>query len=261
MDRIARNNQQKQPGTSSAVRNAIDSLRASQLESQMRAGQQMAANGSSGNYIRDVAEPQITNGIESLNRQLEQAQAAANSAQNQQRGAQSLDKTREVIAGLQSLQERMQQQIERDSARRLGSGQEGSGAQGQQSQNSATGQQGQQAQRGGQQGQQNGQQGQQNGQQGQRSGQQGQSGQRGQQGQGQQGQQGQGQQGQQGRGQQGQQGQGQQGQQGQGQQGQGKGKGQGQGQGQGQGDPQQAAADNQAQQPDSQQDAQANGGQ
>jgi hypothetical protein len=236
MERIARNVQSEQPAASRALRSAADSVRDSRLESQIRAAQQMAGSNTPSNYLRDVTEPQISRGIDNLNRQLEQAQQAANAAENQQAGAQSLDKVRDMVNGVESLAERVQQQVDQANARRL-TGQQPGGEQGQaQGEQNQQGQQGRGQQGEGRQGQ--GQQGQ--GQQGRAQQGQAQQGQ-GQQGQGQQGQgqQGQGQQGQgqQGQGQQGQgrQGQGQgQGQQGQGQQGQSQ-QGQGQGQGQAQG--------------------------
>src|SRR5258708_10297492 len=120
MDRIARNNQQDQPPTARAVRSAAHSVRSTRLENQKRAARQMAAGKAPAPYLRDVTEPQIGRGIDNLNKQLEQAQAAANAAQNQQKGVQSLDKTRDVVSGLQSLEERIQQQADRQSARRLG---------------------------------------------------------------------------------------------------------------------------------------------
>src|SRR3954470_1115717 len=122
MDRIAQNNRQDQPATSRAVRSAADSVRASRLENQMRAAQQMASGRAPGTYLRDVVEPQISAGIDNLNKQLDKAQQAAGEAQNQQKGMQSLDKTRDVVSGLESLEERVQQQVDRANARRLGQG-------------------------------------------------------------------------------------------------------------------------------------------
>ncbi|HET9424558.1 MAG TPA: hypothetical protein VFO55_04230 [Gemmatimonadaceae bacterium] len=227
MDRIARNVQSEQPAAARALRNAADSVRAARLESQIRAAQQMAGGNTPSNYLRDVAEPQISRGIDNLNRQLEQAQQAANSAQNQQAGEQSLDKVRDVVSGVESLAERVQQQVDQANARRLtGQGQEQGQEQGQgQRQGQRQGQgQGEQGQRGEEQGQRGQGQGQAQGRgEGQRQGQ----------GQGQGQEQSQAQQGRgqgQGRGEG--QGQGRGQEQSQGQQGRGEGQGQGQGQGQ-----------------------------
>jgi hypothetical protein len=222
MDRIAQNNRQEQPATSHAVKSAADSVRSSRLENQMRAAKQMAAGNAPASYLRDVTEPQIGKGIDNLNKQLEQAQQAEAAAQNQQKGAQSLDKARDVVSGLQSLEERIQQQADRQNERRLASGAPQNGQQQNGQQQNSQQQNGKQQSGKQQSGQQQGGQ-QQSGQQqsGQQQNGQQQNGQQ-QNGQQQSGQQGQGQQGQ------GQQGQGQQGQQGQGQQGQGQGQGQGQ---------------------------------
>jgi hypothetical protein len=159
----------------------------------------------------DMAGPvenRISSDLAQLQQRIGDAIGAADEADRDKGEAQAARQAADLLRGMSSLQEQMNQ--------RLGD-QQGQGQQGQQGQ----GQQGQSGQQG--QGQQQGE------------GQQAQNGQQGQQGQGQQGQQGQGQgQGQQGQGQQGQ-GQGQQAQAGQ----QGQGGQQGQ-QGQGQGQPGQA---------------------
>jgi hypothetical protein len=120
-------------------------------------------------------EAQITNDLDRLGDMIDEAQELVDGPQENELDS-SLDDTRDLIRGLESLAERYDQGAERQQQGQQG--EQGEGQQGEQGE----GQQGQQGE-----------------------GQQGQQGQ-GQQGQGQQGQQGQGQQGQQGQGQQGQQG-------------------------------------------------------
>ena len=246
LDRMALDSKRDQREVSRALESAADTLRGRKVEEKLRYTQQQARTAPAD--WMNSAEQQIGADIADLGQRLQQAQTAAQSGNGQRQQAQTADRARDLVRGLESMDERMRQRQEQganDAQRRLsdGGGQSGKQAQsGEQNQNGRQGQQGQQSasgQRGQGSAQQNqaGQGGQQQGKQG--SGQQGQSGQ-GQQGQGQQGQ------GQQGQGQQGQQGQGQQGQQGQGGGGQGQQQSQansqrGQGQGQGRGNGQQMA--------------------
>ena len=210
LDRMALDGKRDQRDVSRALESAADTLRGRKVEEKLRYTQQQARTAPVD--WMNSAEQQIGADIADLGQRLQQAQAAAQAGNGQRQQAQTADRARDLVRGLESMDERMRQRQEQGAngaQRRLAEGGD---------------QQGKQAQ-GGQQNQ---------------SGRQGQA-QQGQQGEGQQGQQGQGQQGQ------GQQGQGQQGQgqQGQGQQGQGGGQGQqqsqpngqrqGQGQGQGQG--------------------------
>ncbi|MBM3771491.1 MAG: DUF4175 domain-containing protein [Acidimicrobiia bacterium] len=120
-----------------------------------------ALQGSPSEYARAV-EGQIGTNLEALRKKIEDAAAAFGDADKQDALGRAMDKTRDLVRGMESLDQRM-----RDRARQ----------QGQQEQDGKPGQQGQQGQQQGQQAQ-NGQQGQQGGQQGQ-SGQQGQGGQEG----------------------------------------------------------------------------------
>jgi hypothetical protein len=190
------------------LREAADGIRSDQVQDKIRYSK--GALGGNPEFSRGY-EQEIANNLKDLQETISQASEALSQSTRQDAQTEALDQARNLLRGLESLTDRMQQGQQGEGQQ--GQGQQGEGQQGQGQQ--GEGQQGQGQQGQGQQGQ--GQQGQ--GQQGQ--GQQGQ----GQQGQGQQGQGQQGQ-GQQGQGQQGQgqQGQGQQGQgpQGQGQQGQGR---------------------------------------
>ncbi len=245
LDRMSNDSRRDQKDLSRALGGAADTLRGRKTEEKLRYSSG-AARTAPAEWLNST-EPQIASDIADLGQRMQQAQAAAQNGNGQRQQAQAADKTRDLVRGLESMDERMRQRAEQggaagqgaDPGRRLQQGQSGQQGQGQspqgeRGQGQAQGQQGQkgQGQAQGQQGQQG--QGQAQGQQGQRG--QGQQGQQGQgQAQGQQGQQGQGQ----GQGQQGQQGQGQgqQGQQGQGGQGQGRGQQQANGAGQGNGKP------------------------
>ncbi len=223
LDRMSNDSRRDQKDLSRALGGAADTLRGRKTEEKLRYSSG-AARTAPAEWLNST-EPQIASDIADLGQRMQQAQSAAQSGNGQRQQAQAADKTRDLVRGLESMDERMRQRAEQGGAagqgaeqgRRLQQGQSGQQGQGQ-----AQGQQGQAGQ-----GQAQSQQGQQG--QGQAQGQQGQ------QGQGQQGQKGQGQ----GQGQQGQQGQGQgqQGQQGQGGQGQSRGQQQANGSGQGNGKP------------------------
>jgi hypothetical protein len=215
LDRMALDSKRDQREVSRALETAADTLRGRKVEEKLRYTQQQARSAPA-DWLNS-AEQQISGDIADLGQRIQQAQAAAQAGDSQRQQGQAADKARELVRGLESMDERMRQRAEQGgSAGRQGQQQNGQQQNGQQQngqQQNGQQQQGAQGQRGGQGQQQNAQQGKQSGQQ---SGQQGQrAGQQGQQGQGQQAQQGQGQQGQAQQGQ-GQQGQGQQGQQGRG---------------------------------------------
>jgi len=234
LDRMSNDSRRDQKDLSRVLGGAADTLRGRKTEEKLRYSSG-AARTAPAEWLNST-EPQIASDIADLGQRMQQAQTAAQNGNGQRQQAQAADKTRDLVRGLESMDERMRQRAEQngatgqgaDQGRRLQQGgqsgqqgqgqsqqdQRGQGQQGQQGQGQAQGQQGQRGQSQGQQGQQG---------QGQAQGSQGQQGQGQAQGsQGQQGQQGKGQQGQQGQGQQGQgQGQGQQGQQGQGGNGQG----------------------------------------
>jgi hypothetical protein len=223
LDRMALDGKRDQREVSRALESAADTLRGRKVEEKLRYTQQQARTAPAD--WMNSAEQQIGADIADLGQRLQRAQDAAQAGNGQRQQAQTADRARDLVRGLESMDERMRQRQEQGAngaQRRLA---EGGDQQSKQAQSDQRGQgSGQQGQRG-----QNGQQQSQGGGQGQQQAQQGQ-------GQGQQGQQGQGQQGQ------GQQGQGQQGQQGQGGgQGQQQSRGNGQAQGQGRGNGQQMA--------------------
>ncbi len=202
LDRMSNDSHRDQKDLSRALGGAADTLRGRKTEEKLRYSQG-AARTATPDWL-NATEPQIAGDIADLGQRLQQAQSAAQTGTGQRQQAQAADKTRDLVRGLESMDERMRQRAEQGGGATPTGNDQGAGRRLQQ------GQSGQQA--GGQGQSEQGQRGQ-----GQAQGQQGQQGQ----GQGQgQGQQGQGQQGQRG------QGQGQQGQQGQGGGGQGQNRGQ-----------------------------------
>jgi hypothetical protein len=171
LDKMSGDLRKDEKDASRKVQEAADGIRDNKLKERVRYTNSMLRNGQTDASM----EGDITAGIDALRNKLGQAQAAMGQGNKSDRMANNLDRARNIVRGVDSMQNQMRQ-----------------GQNGQQGQQGRNGQQNQNAQQG-----QRGQQGQQ-GQQGQN----GQQGQSGQQGQGQQGQQGQGQ----GQGQQGQQG-------------------------------------------------------
>ena len=204
LDRMALDTKRDQKDVSRALENTADTLRGRKVEEKLRYTQQ-SARSAPADWMNQ-AEQQIAGDIADLGQRLQQAQGAAQGSNGKRQNAQAADKARDLVRGLESMDERMRQRAEQNGAKEA-NGQQGQRANGQQQngQQQAGGQQN--GQQGGQQKGQQQAQGQRNGQGQQQNGQQGQQGQQGQGGQGQKGQGGQGQGGQQGQGQ-GQQGQG-----------------------------------------------------
>ncbi|MFN8572440.1 MAG: DUF4175 family protein [Gemmatimonadaceae bacterium] len=225
LDRISRDTRRERPDASRSLQEAANAIRDRRVADKIRFSRGLMRQGAP-ESVRNF-EDQITNDLESVRDRIASAANGA-MADSSGRRARALDKARDVVRGLASLDERMKEREQRGGSANGQSGQgQGSAERNQGGQpGQGTAGQNQPGQRGSQQGQGQSGQGQQgSSQQGQGQQGQGQQGQ-GQQGQGQQGQgqQGQGQQGQGGR--QGQQGQGGAGQaMGQGQQGQGGGRG------------------------------------
>jgi hypothetical protein len=183
LQKLADDTRQNEKDASRKLSEAADTIRSKQLK-ELIDYTKRAIQAQRPEYATQ-AEPVISSNLDALARKIGEAAGALGNEQKQASLDKALEQTRNLVRGMESLDQRLRDRSGQQSA----NGQPGQ--QGQQGQQSQQGQQGQQGQ--------------------------GQQGKQGQQGQGQQGQQGQGQQGQQGQGQQGQQGQGQQGQQGQGQ--------------------------------------------
>ena len=186
LDRLAREARREQPEASRRLGEAAAEIRESRLRDKLNFSRGVLGEQSE-DYIRNFEE-MITRDAENMRTRVAAARDALSESDPRRLGRQ-LDETRDLVRGLESLQERMEQRGEGEEGQ---GGQQGEGQEGQQGQQGegqqGQGQQGQQGQQGeGQQGQ--GQQGE--GQQGEgQQGQGGEQGQRGQQGQGQQGGQG-----------------------------------------------------------------------
>jgi hypothetical protein len=192
LDRMALDTKRDQRDLARALESAADTLRGRKVEEKLRYTQQ-AARTAPPDWMRS-AEQQIGADIADLNQRLQQAQTAAQTASGKQDQSRVAERARDLVRGLESMDERMRQRAQEQAGAR---GQQQSAQSG--NQQGQQGRQGQQAQaNGGRQGQGQQQQGQQGGQQNAQGGQQGQQSQQGQQG-GQQGQQA-GQQGQQANG-------------------------------------------------------------
>src|SRR5688572_19604245 len=159
LDRMSLDAQREQPAVARQIKEAVDTLRARRVEDHIRASQQEL--GRAPQEYQNLRERLITSGIGQFNREMDEALRTAQSAQDangERRNADAMDRARELVRGMESIDERLRQ------------GQEG----GRQQQGAREGQQGQRGEQGQAQGE--GQRGQ-----GQAQGE----GQRGQQGQGQ----------------------------------------------------------------------------
>jgi hypothetical protein len=179
MDRLSLDSRRENKDAATGLAEASKTMRDHKTEEKIRASQ--GAMRYSGQEYTKSLEGSIGSDLADLQKRLEQVATAARNGEgkpsDQAAQSQALDRARDLVRGMQSLDERM-----RNNQSAKGQGQQGQGQQanGQQSQQ---GQTGQQAQSGAQQGKngQQGQQGQQGGQQGgQQNGQQGAQGQPGQ---------------------------------------------------------------------------------
>lgn len=186
LDRMASEARTEQREASRELQEAAGSIRDNQLKEKIRFSRALTQPGANPDYTREM-ERDIGANLDDLRQRIAEAGDALQGQDTQDRSAEALERTRDLVRGMESLEERTRSARDSAERRRLGQrpGQDQPGQQGQggeQQRQQGQGQQGQQAQGQGQQGQQ-----------GQGQGQQGQQGQGGQ-GQGQQ----QGQQGQQG---------------------------------------------------------------
>src|SRR5262249_2746642 len=152
MDRMALESKRDQKDVSRALESAADTLRGRRTEEKLRYSQREARNAQQ-EWMKSF-EPMVSSDITDLAQRVAQPQAAAPNRTGQREQAQAADKARDLVRGLESLDERMRQRAEQNGNQRRLSDQ---GQQGQQSQQGQQGQQGQQNQQGqqGQQGQQN----------------------------------------------------------------------------------------------------------
>jgi hypothetical protein len=142
LERMARDNRAQQSGTSQAMRDAANRIRSTRLQDRINYSRQ-TMGAPSREFARNV-ERQIQTDLDSVASRVQRlASASAAGTDSAQRVARSLDRARDVVRGLSSIDERMRQ--------RAGQGERG--APGQPGQPEQQGQQGQ----GGRQGQGQGQ--------------------------------------------------------------------------------------------------------
>ena len=136
LDRIALDGRREQPQVAEQVQEAADTLRRRRIEDKIRITQN-SLNETPQEY-QNLNERLIAADIGQLNRELEQAQGAARSgrsANSERREGEQMDRARDLVRGMESLDERLRQQR-----------QEGEGQQGQEGRQGQRGQQGQQGQ-------------------------------------------------------------------------------------------------------------------
>ena len=101
----------EQPAVASEIKEAVDTLRARRVEDHIRASQQEL--GRVPQEYQNLRERIIAQGIRQFNRTMEEALRAARSAQNdntERQNADALDQTRDLVRGLESIDERLRQQ-------------------------------------------------------------------------------------------------------------------------------------------------------
>ena len=151
LDRAATEARREAPAVSREMNEAADTLRARRIEDKIRTTQEWVRQTPPESQSRN--ERVIAADIESLNRSLEDIQGAARAgrqADTTRRNAEALDRARDLVRGVESLNERAQQQAERrlaEQGQRGQAGQESQQGQSGQTPSSAQGQ-GQQGQRG-----------------------------------------------------------------------------------------------------------------
>lgn len=134
LDRIALDGRREQPQVADQVQEAADTLRRRRIEDKIRITQN-SLNETPQEY-QNLNERLIGSDIAQLNKELEQAQQAARSGRasnSQQREGEQMDRARELVRGMESLDERRQQgqQNQQGQQGQQGQSQEGQRSQGQ----------------------------------------------------------------------------------------------------------------------------------
>lgn len=122
LDRAALDTRRENPEAARQIEEAADTLRQRRIEDKLRV---------TGSRMRDIPqeyqeanERQISGDIAELNRALEEARAAARAgrtaADSGRRSAEAMDRARDLVRGMESLDERMRQQQEQRGARQGG---------------------------------------------------------------------------------------------------------------------------------------------
>ena len=155
LDRMSLDAQREQPAVARQIKEAVDTLRARRVEDHIRASQQEL--GRAPQEYQNLRERLITSGIGQFNREMDEALRTAQTAQDasgERRNADAMDRARELVRGMESIDERLQQGQEAGRQQQgAREGQQGGGQRGEQGQAQGEGQRGQQGQGQGQQAQ------------------------------------------------------------------------------------------------------------
>ncbi len=116
LEKSALENGRAQPGAARALGEAADTLRGRRIEDRVRASQQQLRTGAQ-DYL-NALEKSIGDGIGDLEQRLARAKTAASEQSPRQAQAQALDKMRDLVRGMQSMNERAQQQGQGSSGNR-----------------------------------------------------------------------------------------------------------------------------------------------
>jgi hypothetical protein len=114
LDRAANEARREAPAVSREMNEAADTLRARRIEDKIRTTQEWVRQSPPESQARN--ERIISSDIESVNRSLEEIRGAARAgrqADTTRRNAEALDRARDLVRGVESLNERAQQQAER----------------------------------------------------------------------------------------------------------------------------------------------------
>ncbi len=129
LDRMALDSRRDQREVSRALASAADTLRGRKVEEKLRYTQQQAGNAPP-DWLNS-AEQQIAADIDEFGKRMQQVQAAAQSDAGQKQQGQAADKARDLVRGLQSMDERMKQRADANGKQQGAQGQQGQQGQGQ----------------------------------------------------------------------------------------------------------------------------------
>src|SRR5262249_2571484 len=112
LDRTALDSKRDQREMSRALEQAADTLRGRHVEEKVRATQQQVRSAPP-DWLTSI-EQQIGSDIADLGQRVAQAQSAAQSGNGQRQQAQAADRARDLVRGLESMDERMRQRAEQN---------------------------------------------------------------------------------------------------------------------------------------------------
>ena len=108
IDQLAGEESRTQPAAAHALGEAVDTLRARRIEDRIRASQQQL--GMASQQYLDNLERSIGEGLNDLGQRLQKAGEASSQASAGQRQQQALDRMRDLVRGMETLDDRVRQQ-------------------------------------------------------------------------------------------------------------------------------------------------------